>query len=213
MRGVNLNPEEIELEIPISQQGGYRDVAVKVTVTGQVANLYRLTNISVFPPVLTIYSADTQLVNDLPGVIETEPLDINGINEDSSTRLKPVLPENILIVGDQSVLVEVSVEAILGSLTISEKPLEIINLDPALAAELSSETVDIIISGPLSELDTLSANDLRAVIDVEGLTNGSHQLTPLIEILNNAIKVESVLPESIEITLSDAPPVTPTAEP
>jgi len=51
------------------------------------------------------------------------------------------------------------------------------------------------------------------VIDVEGLTNGSHQLTPLIEILNNAIKVESVLPESIEITLSDAPPVTPTAEP
>jgi len=213
VRGVNLSPEETELLIPISQQGGYRDMAVKVVVTGQVASLYRLTNISVFPPVLTLYSTDTQLVNDLPGVIETEALDINGINEDISTRLKLILPENILIIGDQSVLVEASVEAILGSLTISEKPLEIINLDPTLVAELSSLTVDVIVSGPLPVLETLNANDLRVIIDVEGLTAGSHQLPPRIEILNDAIKVESILPESIEITLSEAPLVTPTAQP
>lgn len=213
VRGVNLSPETTQLLIPISQQGGYRDMAIKLVVTGQVANLYRLTNMSVFPPVITVYSADTQLINDLPGIVETEALDINGISEDISARLKLILPENVAIVGDQSVLAQVSVEAILGSLTIFDKALEITNLDPALVAELSSLTVDVIISGPLPMLDTLSTKDLRVVVDVEGLAAGSHQLTPTVEILNDAIKVESILPESIEITLSKAPLATPTAQP
>ena len=213
VRGVNLVPEELGLLIPISQQGGYRDVAVKVGVTGQVANLYRLTNISVFPPVITVYSADTQLINSLPGVIETEALDIEGINEDISARLRLILPENISIVGDQSVLVQVSVKAILGSLTLSEKAIEIINLDPALFAELSPLTIDVIISGPLSELDTLSVNDLHIIVDVEGLGVGDYQLTPLVEILNDEITVESILPESIKVTISETPFATPTPSP
>jgi len=213
VRGVNLSTEKIQMHIPVSQQGGYRDMAVKVVVTGQVANLYRLTNISVFPPVVTVYSTDAQLINDLPGVVETEALDINSISEDNSSRLKLILPEDVSIIGDQSVLAQISVEAILGSQTISEKPLEITNLDPALAAELSSLTVDVIISGPLPVLGTLTSKDLRVIIDAEGLKIGSHQLTPIVEILLDEIEVETILPESIEIILSEAPLATPTAQP
>lgn len=211
--GVTLSEDEVRLLIPISQQGGYRDVAVKVLVTGQVANLHRLTNISVFPLVVTLYSSDPELVNELPGVVETEPLDINGINADISARLQLTLPENILIVGDQTVLVTVAVEAILGSQTISEKPLEIINLDPNLSATLSSLTVDVIISGPLPLLDALNETDLRVFVDLAGLGIGTHQLTPSFEILNDEIQVESLLPESIEVILSETPQETPTPLP
>ncbi len=211
--GVNLSSETIRLLVPISQQGGYRDVAVKVVVNGQVANLYRLTNISVFPPVVTAYSSDAELISELPGVVETESLDISGISEDISARLNLILPENVSIVGDQTVLVEASVEAILGSLTVSEKPLEVTNLDPALSATLSSLTVDVIVSGPLNALDALSATDLRVVVDVDGLGIGTHQITPTVEILIDDIQVESILPESIEVILGAAPLITPTPQP
>lgn len=211
--GVNLSPTEIRLLVPVSQQGGYRDVAVKVIVNGQVASLYRLTNISVFPPVVTVYSSDPQLISELPGVVETEALNIDGISKDISTRLKLSLPENVLVVGDPSVLVSASVEAILGSQTISEKTLEIVNLDPSLSALLSSLTVDVIVSGPLPVLDSLSATELRVFVDLAGLGIGTHQLTPSVEILNDAIKVESLLPESIEVILSEASTVTPTPLP
>lgn len=213
IRGIDLSFDTVELLIPVSQEGGYRDMAVKVVVEGQVADLHRLTNITVFPLVVTVYSADTQLVNSLSGILETEALDITGISEDVSARLKLDLPENISLVGDQSVLVKVSVEAILSSLTISEKALQVINLDPALVAELSSLTVDVIISGPLPALDVLSADDLRVILDVEGLGAGVHQLVPIVEILNKDIQVETILPESIELTLSIAPLATPTASP
>lgn len=211
--GVTLSENEVRLLLPISQQGGYRDVAVKVLVTGQVANLHRLTNISVFPPVVTLYSSEPELISELPGVVETEPLDINGIDADISARLQLTLPENILIIGDQTVLVTASVEAVLGSQTISEKPLEIINLDPNLSATLSSLTVDVIISGPLPLLDALSETDLRVFVDVAGLGIGTHQLTPSYEILNDKIQVESLLPESIEVILSETPKETPTPLP
>ncbi len=210
---LSLTPEEISLQIPISQQGGYRDVAVKVGVTGQVADYYRLTNISVFPPVVTVYSADTQLVNDMPGVVETDPVDLNDANEDFSARVGLILPENVTIIGDQSVLVEVSIEAILGSLTIAEKPIEIINLDPALYAQLSPLTIDVIVSGPLPALDNLNPADLRVIVDVAELAVGEYQLVPSVEILNDEISVESILPESIQVIISQTPFVTPTVIP
>jgi len=211
--GVSLAPEKVNLALPMSQQGGYRDVAVKVTVTGQVENLYRLTNISVFPPVVTLYSSDSTLMNQLSGTIETEPLNIEGVSEDISVRLKLNLPENVLPVGDQSVLVEASVEPILGSRTVSDQEIDIINLDPSLSAILSSPTVDVIVSGPLTILDQLGADELRVVVDADELTLGEYQLTPMVEILNPEIQVESILPESIEIVIQEAPVVTPTAQP
>ena len=213
VRGVDFSPEELRLRIPINQQGGYRDMIVKVGVVGEIADLYRLTNISFSPLVVTIYSTDAQLISALPGVIETESLDIEGLDEDIAVRLKLILPENVSIVGDQSVLVKVSVEAILGSLTLSDKPLEIINLDPALFAEFSPLTVNVIVSGPLSALDAFSADDLRVTVDAGGLSEGDYQLTPLVEILNDKIKVESILPESITITISKTPFSVPTETP
>lgn len=213
VNGVSLSPDLIRLLIPVSQQGGYRDVAVKVIINGQVASLYRLTNISVFPPVVTLYSSDSALISELPGVVETEPLDISDIRADISARLKLILPENILIVGDQTVLVNASVEAILGSLTISEKTLEIVNLDPNLSAVLSSLTVDVIVSGPLPALDALSLTDLRVFVDLSGLGIGTHQLVPSFEILNDDIQVQSLLPESIEVILSETSLLKPTPLP
>ena len=211
--GVTISNTSVQLIVPVSQQGGYRDVAVKVRVEGQVANLHRLTNISVFPPVVTIYSADPELVNDLPGVVETETLDINGISEDISSRLQLSLPENIQVIGDQTVLVTASVEALVGSQTISEKPLEVINLAPALSAQLSSLTVDVIVSGPLPALNALTPADLRVFVDLDGLDVGTHQLPISFEILNDAITVESLLPENIEVILSITPTETSTPTP
>ena len=211
--GVTVSTNNVQLIIPVSQQGGYRDVAVKVRVEGQVANLHRLTNISVFPPVVTIYSADPELVNELPGVVETETLDINGISEDISSRLQLSLPENIQVIGDQTVLVTASVEALVGSQTISEKPLEVINLAPALSAQLSSLTVDVIVSGPLPALNDLTPADLRVFVDLDGLDVGTHQLPISYEILNDAITVESLLPENIEVILSITPTEAPTETP
>lgn len=99
---LGLNPAEVLVTLPVSQQGGYRDLAVKVVVSGQVASGYRLANISVFPPVVTVFSGDPALVNSLPGVLETQPLDLENASDELSTRLSINLPEGVSLVGEQT---------------------------------------------------------------------------------------------------------------
>ncbi len=202
VEGVTVNPQSVHVTIPVSQQGGFRDVAVKVIVSGQVAAGYRLENISVFPPVITVFASDPQLVNALPGVIETETLNLQDAKEAISTRLALLLPENISIVGAQTVQVTVEVSPIQTSITLLNQPINVTGLGDGLAAQVSPQTVDVIISGPLPVLDALTPQDIIVNIDVTGLEAGTYQLTPTIKILVENVLVESILPGAIEVVLS-----------
>lgn len=202
VEGVTVNPQSVHVTIPVSQQGGFRDVAVKVVVSGQVAAGYRLENISVFPPVITVFASDPQLVNALPGVIETKTLNLQDAKEAISTRLALLLPENISIVGAQTVQVTVEVSPIQTSVTLLNQPINVIGLGDGLAAQVSPQTVDVIISGPLPVLDALTPQDIIINIDVTGLEAGTYQLTPTIKILVENVLVESILPGAVEVVLS-----------
>jgi len=203
--GVGLNPSEVAVKLPVIQQGGYRDLAVKVVVNGQVASGYRLANITVFPPVVTVFSGDPALVNSLPGVLETQPLDLEDANDELTTRLGINLPEGVSLVGDQTVVVRVNVSPIQSSLTLSNQTIEVEGLPVGWYAQVAPEKVDVILSGPLPLLDTLSPQDVRVVIDVTDLAEGTHQLTPNVEILVSDLVVESILPGTLEVVLSRTP--------
>lgn len=203
INGLSLLPDRVTVKQNISQRFGYRNVVVKVVVLGQVASGYRLTNISVFPPAVTVFSADPQIVSDLPGFIETEPLNINDLKDDLDISLSLNLPPGVSVVGNQTeVLVRVGIAAIESSLTLPSIPVEITGLQPGLTAVISPETVTVIISGPVALLDRLRATDVRAVVDLTALAEGSYQIEPKVEILITELKPESLLPESVEIIIT-----------
>jgi YbbR domain-containing protein len=213
IEGLSVNPTSVRVNIPVTQQGGYRDMAVKVIVHGQVANGYLLTNLSVFPPIVTVFSTDPNLVNDLPGVVETQELELSGASDDISTRLSLALPEGVSVVGEQSVQVQVGIEPIISNLTLSDIKIEVVGLGEGLSALVSPIEVDVILSGPAPLLDLLLLQDIRVVVDVTDLGGGVYQLTPRVEILVADVVVESVLPNTVEVTIVVAPAETPTPTP
>jgi hypothetical protein len=181
---------------------------VKVLVQGQVANGYLLTDLSVFPPIVTVYSTDPGLVNALPGIVETQPLELRGASEDISTRLALSLPAGISVVGEQSVQVDVGISPIQSNLTLVNIKLEVVGLGDELSVQISPAEVDVILSGPAPLLDTLLLQDIRVVVDVTGLAAGTYQLTPRVEILVADVVVGTILPNTVEVVIS--PSVTPT---
>ena len=208
---LTVTPQTTHVTIPISQQGGFRDVAVKVIVQGQQAPGYRLETISVFPPVVTVFASDPKLIKDISGVVETQPLDITDAKDKITTRLGLNLPENITIVGAQTVQVEVGISPIQTSLTLSNQPINIVGLPAGIIAQIAPQTVDVILSGPLPVLDVLTPQDITITVDVTGLDIGVHQLTPKVNLLVDNVLVESLLPGTIEVILSQ--PVTSTVTP
>ena len=210
--GVTIIPNQVSVAQPISLQGGYRNVVVRVVTTGQVANGYKLTNISVSPPNVVVFSTDPKLVNDLPSFVETIPLDINGVEDDIDTRLALDLPAGISVVDDQSILVQVSIAAIEGSIRIS-LPVTIIGLTPSLIAQISPGYVDVILTGPVPGLVNIISTDIRLVVDLKGMVIGTYQVVPVVDVLPQHLQVESILPSMVEVIISEAPTPTPTPTP
>ena len=200
--GVAISPAEINVKMEITQRGGYRNLPVKVATTGQIRSGYRLTDISSNPLVVTLFSTDTDLINNLPGFIETAPLNLSDASEDMVVSLPLNLPAGLTVVGESTIKVSVSIAPIQGSLTLSNLPVETVGLDARLAAALSPDAVDIILSGPLPTLDELTQDNVRAFIDLTDAEQGTYQLEPSVEINLQGVLVQSLLPASIEVEIA-----------
>jgi YbbR domain-containing protein len=205
--GVTITPRVISITQPISLLGGFKNVAVNVLTSGQAASGYRIASIYTVPPNVTISSTNPQLINEIPGFVETLPVSLNGLREDADIRVSLNLPRGVTLVGEQSVLVHVGIAAIEGSLTISV-PVETHTLSPNLRATISPLTVDLIVSGPLPTLATLTPASFRAVVEVAGLTPGVYQLSVVIDLTPDQVRVEAVLPRTVEVTMMIAPTAT-----
>jgi YbbR domain-containing protein len=210
--GVNITPVEVSVTQPIFLQGGYRNVIVRVMTTGQPANGYKLTNITVSPLNVVVFSSDPQLVNDLPGYVETEAVDLTDTEDDFDVYVGLNLPEEVSVVGDEFVLVQVSIAAIEGSLTMS-LPVMPVGLVPVFSAVISPETVDVILSGPVPILDEMDPSDVRVIVDLTDLELGIYQLELQVEVLPDRIVVEAILPSTVEVEIIIAPTPTPTSIP
>lgn len=208
---ITMNPPQVRVTQPITQRGGYRNVVVKVITSGQIASGYRVTNISVFPPAVTVFSDDPGLIEGIPGYVETMPLDLTGAKDDLDTFLNLNLPPGVSVVEDSSVEVQVGIAAIEGSITLGNMEVTATGLTPGLSVEISPQSVDVILSGPLPVLDNLKTSDIRIIINLEGLTEGVYQRIPQVEVSLDDIRVQSILPGSIEVRISNAPTVSPTS--
>jgi YbbR domain-containing protein len=210
VNGVAVLPDVVQVSLPIIQQGGYRDLAVKVMTVGNPASGYRLTSVAAFPPIVTVYSANSDIITSMPGYVETSSLDLSGAQADIQKQLGIVLPPGVTLIGDQFVMVKVGIAPIESSLPLSYLPVEIVGLGTGLQAHLSPQTVDIIISGPLPVLDTLAVSDVHVQVDLTGLIPGTYQLTPKVTMLQQNLIVESILPGTVEVIISKIGSATPT---
>lgn len=206
--GLELSISVVTVRQLIERPGTFRTVIVRVIYTGAPADGYRLTSITPTPQTVTVFSTDPQLIRDLPGFVETEPIDLTGATDDIEQRLPLVLPDGVFVDGEQNVLVLVGIAAIESSITLSLQ-VETIGLPPELEASLSPDSVDVILSGPLPILTGLQPLDVRVVLEMTGLVVGEYNLAPRIEIIPLGVTIESILPGMIEVVVTALPTPTP----
>jgi len=206
---VELDPPRVMVKVPIEQRIGYKDASVRVILEGQVAPGYRITNVSVDPSIVTVVGSPAAL-NDIGGYLETAPVDVDNAKADVVERVTLDMPENVSLLGIQSVVVNVSVMPLEGGLNLQGLSLNWQGLAPDMNLKVSPDAVDVILSGPLPRLDPLTRNEVQVIVDVYGLQPGVHKIAPTV-IVPEGIKVESLLPDIVEVEIS--PKVQPTPSP
>jgi YbbR domain-containing protein len=209
VEGITLHPDTVQVSLPLAQQGGYRDLGVKVVTVGKLASGYRLKNVTATPPLVTVYSENIPTIEGMPGYVETNPLDISGASKNIDKNLSLNLPGGVMLIGDQTVSVQIEIVPIEDSRNVSFRPVEVIGLGTGLKYQLSPATVDVILSGPLPSLDSLSPSDVHVRLDLTGLTSGTYQLTPRVIIAEQDLILQSILPGTVEVVISKEATATP----
>lgn len=220
---VQLDPDRTRVTADIEQIAGFRDLTVKVELTGTQASGYRLAGVEVSPLSVTVVGSSS-VIAALEGFAQTQPVDIEGAQADFEKDAALDLPPNVALFRQQTVRVRVKIEPILGSLRVPVQPITI-GLQIGLVARVSPEVVDVILEGALPALDSIDLeSDVRVILDLTDLGIGTHQIEVQVE-TPEGIVVQSILPSTVQVTIerrsrgtatpspmpSSAPTTTPTA--
>lgn len=205
---VVVTPLYVEVSIQVYET---KSVPIIVDTAGEVGEGLELTDTTVAPKELLI-AGPSSLLSQVTSVT-TEEIDLGTISESSDLIKNLILPEGILSVeGIKSVTVKFTVETF-ETKTISKK-LTTIGLGEGFAVDLSSNSINITVSGTQSALAEISEESITAELDLTNLALGEYELRPKI-VLPVGIIETSYSPNVISVTIrleSDPPPGTPGEE-
>lgn len=213
---ITAEPALVQVVVPVEQWPGRKEVAVRVNLSGRPADGYRLSSVKVEPSTVVL-QGDTAVLAEVPGYVETETLSLQDATDDVRRRLQLLLPDGVTSSEGDTVLATAGITAIEGGVTVSQ-PLVQQGLGLGLQAQSALDTVDVILSGPVPLLDSLSPDDVFVILDLTGLISGTHALTPKV-VLPDGISLQGVIPELVEVVITQdnggapAGPISPLATP
>lgn len=207
IKPVSIAPPSAIVKVAVEQRVGFKDVSIKTVLRGNVSSGYWISNILVDPSTATVVGNADALAK-VSGFVETAPVDVNNATADVATRAALVLPEGVSVLNNETISIRVSVTPILGGQTIRRK-VNVQNLRAGLIATISPEQVDVILAGPLPNLQNLPQESPSVVIDAAGLGPGVYPLKPRVLGANDPLKVQSIVPDTIQLIITDATPTPP----
>ena len=191
-------PGRVQIVVPVEQWPGRKEVAVRVKLSGPPANGYRLSAVRSEPSTVVL-QGDPDVLSQVPGFVETEPLDLTGATTDVRKRVALLLPEGVTSFDGDFVMATAGITPIVGGITVSEQ-LVIRGLGPGLTADSALQEVDVILSGPIPLLESMNEDDVFAILDLTGLVAGTHSVAPII-VVPDGIDREGVIPETVEVVI------------
>jgi YbbR domain-containing protein len=206
---VRVEPAETLAVVPVEQPPGRKEVAVRPDLVGEPALGYRLSSLRVEPSSV-ILQGSADVIEAAPGSVQTSPFSLEGATTDFDRPVELLLPEGATTVdGRNTVVVSATITAVEGGKTITQTPI-FEGLAPEFEANAALDEVQVIISGPVPLLDSLEADDMFVILDLEGLTPGIHNVRPRV-VLPTGVSQDGVIPETVEVSITPRP--TPAPEP
>ncbi len=191
---VEVIPKSVSVKVPIEQLGNIRDMAVRVILLDEPAEGYRVSNVTVDPPIITVIGRQ-DVVQNMTGFLETDPISLNGTDASFTATVGLQMPEGLSVLLTPEVLVEVTLEVLESRVTVPVDP-EVIGLSPGFSAELQPNRLRLVLIGPYTAIKNLDIASVQLLVDLTDRTTGRHTITPTIMLPDPLIRIENILPQA-----------------
>ncbi len=206
--GVSVEPNTVNVRVPIRSIVGLKRVPVLATISGDPAVGYVVTNVRASLQLINLTGSSGPL--DEVEQVETAPVDITGATQ-TFTRTVPIrFP--LLTTPQVGEPTEVTVTVQIAPIT---RPfqvqlpfqVQITGVRNGLIVNATPDIIEVALTGSVRALDQLDSANLVATVNISGLAPGVYVLTPQLA-LPTAISVSGDIP-GVTVTIRLPPTATP----
>lgn len=198
VRGVEYEPKVVDVSIPVFKS---ITVPIELNLENEPPENYEITEVTINPNKIAL-KGDKNIAN--LKFIQTKPIDINILMENSEVPVELDIPENVSLLNpNEKVTVSLKIEEnFTKTFEYDLGEIDVRNLDNELAIDRDdySKTIQILVKGNREAIETLTKEDLRLYLDFNMLTEGTHRLY-LGFIAPPGITVKEVTPQPIELKI------------
>jgi YbbR domain-containing protein len=168
-----------------------KEVKLNVPIIGQLNPIYEIKNVNI-PGTIKI-KGETVLIAGIEA-IETEPIDITGLQRTEQLTIKPIFPEGVEVAaGSEKLMAEIGIQELLTKEFIfSGNEIEIRNLDSALSASVKSAEIVVTAVGSPDMINSLVKEDIKPFVDLTDKTDGVGDVTVGLECTKNITTLLSI---------------------
>ena len=186
---VEIVPETIDVTLDLTSPS--KELSLKVIPTGELANGYAISSITLNETKLTAYGDNEALadINYIPVNI-----DVNGLKADKTYKVELDKPIGVKSLSLNNITVSVSLGEV-ANRKIDNINIEYRNLGEDYAVQgmnQSATKVTVALKGVKDVIEKIEAEDIAAYIDLKDLTEGEHEIDVNVEGADNKVSYVSM---------------------
>lgn len=185
-----------------------KEVSVQFHTTGTPQDSYEITGMEYSPETVMVKGTASAL-NTIDAIdIPEEVLDVSGATEDITKEvdISSYLPTGISLVDKDANKVSVTVhieQRVTEDFDVPVTNLTLTNVSSSYEAKFEVDTVKVTVSGLKSDVEKLSASDIKGTVDASGLTEGVHMVQVSWDIDESLYEVKTSVTATVNLSAKE----------
>jgi YbbR domain-containing protein len=203
--GVEIQPAEVDVNVPMKQKPPAKTVAVRADTTGTPKAGYRISRTTVSPEVVEI-RGEASVTRQIDALF-TKPVDVSDRDATFSYSANLVIPSGVTAKVTR-VSVSVEIEEDIVEKTFTKVPVQAEGLPVGYIFDIEPPTVDVVLKGRTDILAGIKASDVQVYINAEAVeTGGARQISRQLTVVPRGplqdVSIEiNIKPSFVTLTLT-----------
>jgi YbbR domain-containing protein len=180
-----------------------------------------------YEPNTVIINGSPELLDSLGDTIGTVVISLENRRGNFTTEVALDLPNDpslVILSESSTVAVDIFISEEDSTLPLETVPIRVIGEaeNSGLIVTVNPLNISVVLTGPVSIIDSIQAQDVQAIVDVNSLSAGNYSIVPRIEIEQGQVSLETsnitLIPAEVSVTIAEpqpestqSPELTPTA--
>ena len=173
MSNIEVVPNKIKAKLKVDSY--FVELPVKVVTKGTITSGYAISSISNTVSKVQVYG-EKDILDSLTYI--EAPIDITALSSDKTFNVNLIKPNGVRYMSQTSAKVTITVSSETSKTFegISIESLNVANGYIPSAATDADRTIDVIVKGDAGALESLDVTQIKAYVDLSGVTEGLHEL-------------------------------------